>query len=195
MGRHCFLSSSKCMRDFAQYKALQGNIMSLSGGCIFAFSQGIPIIYSVCRKIICQFRLSSLGRKVKFSCCRPGLFSLSLLHPILHFNAQAFLPLGLGFLGTEKHPCTITPGICICIFSLLGCYSIFACVGHLPHSSYVSTLYIFLAAIGRGGGCILSLSQSELRCTLVLHPCTSASRQERVIRMSKMQSATVCHLI
>ena len=77
--------------------------------CIFAFSQGIPIIYSVCRKIICQFRLSSLGRKVKFSCSRPGLFSLSLLHPILHFNAQAFLPLGLGFLGTEKHPCTLTP--------------------------------------------------------------------------------------
>ena len=109
-------------------------LWGIQWGCIFAFSQGIPIIYSVCRMIICQFRLSSLGRKVKFSCCRPGLFSLSLLHPFQHCNAQAFLPLGLGFLGTEKHPCTITPGICICIFSLLDYYLIFACVGHLPHS-------------------------------------------------------------
>ena len=76
MGRHCFLFFSKCMRDLPSYNALLCNTISLSEGCFFAFSQGIPNIYFVCRTIICQFHLSSLDRKAAFSCSWPS-FSLS----------------------------------------------------------------------------------------------------------------------
>ena len=103
-GRHSFLFFLQMHAGLALIQC-----SALSGGCIFAFSQGIPNIYSVCRIIIFQFHLGSPGRRAKFSCSWPSFFPLTFT-PLPTFQCiLAFPPLGLDFLLPEKHPCILPP--------------------------------------------------------------------------------------
>ena len=91
------------MRDLPSYNA----VPSL-GGAFLHFPRGYPIYIQCAGSSYSNFILALLAEEPNFPVAG-RLFSLSLLHLFLHFNALAFPPLGLDFLLPEKHPCILPP--------------------------------------------------------------------------------------
>ena len=93
----------KCMRDLPSYNA----VPSL-GGAFLHFPRGYPIYIQCAGSSYSNFILALLAEEPNFPVAG-RLFSLSLLHLFLHFNALAFPPIGLDFFLPEKHPCILSP--------------------------------------------------------------------------------------